>query len=479
MIDFGEFAPDIADLNTSVCRVANNVLPGINSYLPLKSLSESSDALINPCQGAIAIKDSADVNYIYAGDNTKLYNITGATVTDYSKVGDYTDNAETWDFAKWGEQVIASKYGDTPQIMTLGGTVFADLGGTPPQGRTMAVIKGFIVLGNTWDATDGAVTNRVRWSGFEEIDEWTPGTNQADFQNLQGNGGAVKRVIGGEYGVVFQQNSIWRMSYVGTPFVFQFDEVEPVLGTPAGGSVVQYGTNIYYLSHDGFYVLRNGQSSEPIGVSKVDNYFWNDVDESNLHRIKGTISADYDVIMWSYPSTASNGEPDKIIIYNYKTGRWSTAETNTQILFGAATSGVTLEDLDAFGTLETIGSSLDSAAWKGGSSRIGAFSTNNKLSFFSGATLSGNLETAEIGTETNYSTLVSVRPVVDGAATVTIETRDSLADTPVAGLETSLDSSGKANFRTHARYHRIKINTAGDFTHAQGVEPNVVARGKR
>ena len=77
MIPFGELAPDIADLNTNVSRSAINVLPGLNSYLPLKDLSVASDALDNDCTGAVVMKDNSGSNYIYAGDKTKLYNISG------------------------------------------------------------------------------------------------------------------------------------------------------------------------------------------------------------------------------------------------------------------------------------------------------------------------------------------------------------------------------------------------------------------
>ena len=479
MIAFGEFAPDVADLNTGVSSKATNVLPGVNSFLPLKSLSAASDALDNPCVGAVVMKDNDGSNYIFAGDKTKLYNISGATSTDFSQAGNYTDNAESWGFIKWGNKVIASKFGDTPQIMTLGGSVFADLGGTPPQGRTITTIREFVVMGNTWDGTDGNTTNRVRWSGFEDEDGWTVGTNQSDFQDLQGRGGAIQRIVGGEFGIVFQEKSIWRMTYVGTPLVFQFDEVEPSLGTPAGGSVVQYGSNIFYLGQDGFYALRNGTQSEPIGVNKVDRYFWSDVNQSYLTKISGAISPDNGTITWSYPSLNSNGELDKLIIYNFKTGQWSTGEIETQVLFQGATSAYTLEQLDAFGTVDTITSSLDSAIWKGGAFQLAAFDSSNQLAFFSGETLPATLETGEISAEGYLSTLTSVRPVIDGICTVTVSTRDNLVDAPTEGVATSVDSTQKANVRTHARYHRIKINTTGDFTHAQGVEPAVKTRGKR
>jgi len=480
MIPFGELAPDVADLNTNVSSLAHNVTPGVNSYNPQKSLAAQSNALTNPSIGAVTLKDSTGNNYIYAGDKTKLYGIVGVTPTDYSKSGGYTDNSERWNFINWGENVIASKMGDTPQILALGGTTFADLTGTPPQGRTITTIRDFVVFGNTFDSTDGNVTNRVRWSGFNDETAWTVGTNQSDQQDIQGKGGAVKRVIGGEYGIVFQSRSIQRMTYVGTPLVFQFDEIEPSRGTSAAGSVVQYGSDIYYLAQDGFYVLRNGSVSDPIGMNKIDRWFLSNVNDSYLDNITSAVDPERGIVVWSYPSIASSsGVPDSLISYNYKSQRWATSSIDCQMVLQGASSAYTLEDLDAFGNMDTLTASLDNPIWQGGSFKLAAFNTDNKLSYFTGTNLAAEIETGEISTDNRLTRLTEVRPIVDGTTTVKVAHRSQLKNSMVETAYTSVDSSGKANFRTNARYHRITVKTSGDFEHAIGVEVKTKNSGKR
>lgn len=481
MIPFGEFAPDIAPFNVEFASVANNVLPGINSYLPLKTLTSASNALDSRCVGATTMKDYDGVQYIYAGDAQKLYGVSAVTATDYSKALGYTDNTEKWNFTKWGEQVIASKFGDTPQILTLGATTFADLTGTPPQGRSLAVVRDFVVFGNTYDTTDGNQPQRVWWSGFDDETEWTPGTNQSNNTTLQGLGGDIQKIVGGEYGIVFMEKSIWRMDYEGVPTVFQFDEVEPGRGTPAGGSVVVVGADIYFLGQDGFYVLKNGTVSEPIGSSKVDRYFWNDVNESYLSSITSAVNPETGHIFWGYPSSAStDGLPDKALIYNYKIQRWSTAAVDLQILFTGATPSYTLEDLDDFGTLETIGISLDSAVWQGGAYKLGGFNSSNQLAFFSGDTMAATVETGEIYAEGAKTAVNSIRPIIDGPSEVTLLTKENLpSDTEVVTGPTAIDASGKADFRSNARYHRVRVTTTGAFNHATGVEADQVTTDDR
>ena len=481
MIPFGEFAPDIAQYNMEVSTVAKNVLPGINSYLPLKTLTATGEALDGPCVGAVTMKDDDLTNYIYAGDATKLYGLSSATATDYSKALGYTDNAEKWYFEKWGNQVIASKFGDTPQIMTLGGTTFADLAGTPPQGRTVAVVRDFVVFGNTYDATDGNQPQRVWWSGFDDETQWTAGTNQSNYSTLQGTGGVIQTIVGGEYGIIFQEKSIWRMDYEGVPTVWRFDEVEPGRGTAAAGSVISVGADIYFLAQDGFWVLKDGTVSEPIGNSKVDRFFWNDLDEENLANITSAVNPETGHIFWSYPSSSSSGGvSDTVLIYNYKVGRWSTASISLQVLFTGTGSVYTLEELDAFGTVDSIGISFDSAVWQGGSYKLAAFDTSNKLAAFSGDVMMATIETGKVYAEGKKTSVSAIRPIIDGTSEITLLTQDNLpSDTELVDGPYPVDDTGKADFRSNARYHRIRATTTSAFNHAVGVEPTQVTTDDR
>jgi hypothetical protein len=36
----------------------------------------------------------------------------------------------------------------------------------------------------------------------------------------------VQKVVGGEYGLVFQERAVWKMTYIGSPVIFQFDLIE-------------------------------------------------------------------------------------------------------------------------------------------------------------------------------------------------------------------------------------------------------------
>lgn len=471
MIPFGEWLPDQPE-NMERATEALNVYSAANGYLPHCSFSVISSALDSRARGAQSFKDSSEDVYTYAGTTASLYDVSDSP-TDVTRSGDpyATANEDIWEMTKWGDQCIATNYFDEPQEITLGGSNFADLGGSPPRAKYIATVGNFVVLGYINDSVDGVVPNRVHWSAFEDATGWTPGTSQSDIQDLLGNGGAVRKVIGGDYGIVFQDRAIQRMDYVGTPLVFQFNEVEPEKGAWMSGGVVQFGRSVYYISRDGFYELVDGSTSYPIGHEKVNRYFLADFDASYPHRVTAAIDMQNSSIVWSYPGVGnSGGTPNKQIIYNWVTKKFTRAELEIDLLFRGLSIGYTLDQLDPFGTLDTLPASLDSMSWKGGAETLYGFDTSFRYGSFSGPALDAVVETEEHGG--NDRTYISaVRPHVEGGTpTVQIATRDNLTDNVTLSAEASLAATGRANVRSNSRYARVRVNISGGFDHAVGVE---------
>src|SRR5690606_34055770 len=217
---------------------------------------------------------------------------------DVSKSGGYTTGTtEAWKFAQYKDLIAATNYGDAIQAWTLDtSTEFVDLSGDAPQARYIEMIDpGFLMVGNTVDGDDGAVTNRVSWSAIGDPTSWpTPGTAsaesvQSDIQDLP-TGGWVQGIVGavgGARGAVFMDRSIFRIEYEGPGAVFGFYEVERARGCPAPGSIVHLGAFVFYLGDDGFYLF-DGTRSTPIGARKFDKTFYADLDQNYLHRISAT-----------------------------------------------------------------------------------------------------------------------------------------------------------------------------------------------
>ena len=165
---------------------------------------------------------------------------------------------DSWEFLRWRNQVFATNYTDNPQFIDLGGAIFADLT-TALRIKHWAVVRSFVMAGWTEDASDGDVPWRVRWCAFGDPTDWAPSpVTLADFEDLSQK--KIQRVFGGEQGVIMQDTAITRATFVGTPVVFQFDEVISDVGLIAPGAAVQLGDRIYFLSEKGFYELVAGAS---------------------------------------------------------------------------------------------------------------------------------------------------------------------------------------------------------------------------
>lgn len=473
-IDVGEWMPDLPPLENPGAILARNCLPRAKSYGSINSLASFSDALASAALGAIWFQGSDNTVYNFAGTATTLERLTGGNSwSDVSIAGGYSGITH-WEFAKFGDRAIAVAPGQVAQYYDTGvSTLFDNLPGSPPIATRIAVVRDFVVLGDL----DAFGPNFIQWSGFNSSELWTPSRlTQADRQELFGRGGRVQRLVPGEYGVIFQEHSINRMDYTGPPVIFQLDEVERGRGTPAPDSVVWTGNLVFYYGHDGFYLF-NGQNSEQIGANRVDTWFSVESDPTALATMRGVVDRQNRLVLWAFSTSSSNLFNNRIIIYSWATDRWSYAELDTELLAEFVSSGFTLDELDTPlpGGIDLDSINVDSDAFKGGVLGLQAFNPAHESANFSGPPLVADIDLAEYrapGGKRIYTN--SQRPLVDGNTSTVVQvatgTRNLQNENVTFSAPRPLNTIGEVNFRKDARYHRYRLNIAGGFRHAQGME---------
>ena len=475
-IPFGEWLPDQPEHGKQGANVANNVYHTANTYKRFPSLvSYSSNTTSTDSKGAGSFRDNSNTVYNFVATRTNLYQLTSGAFTSRkaSLTGDHDD---FWTFTQFGEYIIESNGVDAVQYFLMGSsTNFANLtaiqtAGTCPVFRVSGVVRDFLVAGNITNAT-----NRIQWSGINDITVWSG--KQSDSQDLPGSGGQVVAITSGEVGYVFRQNQIIRMDYVGGSVVFRLSVISPNRGAVYGRTVCQDNRQIFFYSDDGFYQI-NGDQVLPIGVEKVNRYFDLNLNKAYSDRICAAVDPFNQLAMWLFPSTsnASNttGICDKIIIYNYATKKWSLADASASTIFSQFVGAYTVELMDILSqNLENINAALDTDFWSGGQVLLGAIDSDYKASIFSGTANECEIETAEIegfpGARTNIQ---GVRPIVDATATVTVKTRERLADDESESTSVSMRDSGINPVRKSGRYIRanVKVPSGTTFTHAQGID---------
>ena len=454
-------------VQTNNNTTATNLKNTINGHADFSATV--SDAVVTVTRAAIGGENLTNVS----SDTARLTttNFVGGTPL----TGDATDYIT---FTQFGNYVIVSNGVDPAQFYLMGtSSAFANLStigtsGTVPVFKCSGVIRDFLVTGNHVGAS-----NRIQWSGINDITTWESGTKQSDLQDLPGSGGQIVHITSGEIGYVFRQNQIIRMDYVGGATVFRLSVISPNRGAVYGRTVCQDNRRVFFYADDGFFEV-NGDQVTAIGAEKVNRFFDLDLNKAFSDRIVAATDPFNQLAIWLYPSSAdtsnTTGICDKVLIYNYATQKWSTSTTNASTIFSQFVGAYTVELMDIISeNLDNINISLDTDFWSGGQLLLGAIDSDYKAAIFSGTDNIGEIETTELelfpGTR---SSIIGVRPIVDATATVTLKTRDRLADSATESTSSSMNSTGINPVRQSGRYVKVnvKIPSGGAWKDAQGID---------
>lgn len=470
-INLGEWQPDQPSISGSLTE-AVNIIPQLVGYSPLPSASQYSNAASEDLHTAFTgIYGSTLV--LFAGGLTKLFKFNDLTtdLDNVSKAGNYT-SSPTWEFTQYGNAIIAANNEDKLQAWYLGSsTAFADLSATAPVAKFVTVVRDFVVAANI---DSGAAPNKVQWSDLNDETDWTPApTSQADFQELS-DGGNITGLTGGEFGLILMERGVARMTYTGSPYFFQIDTISRGLGCMESGSVAQYGNTTYFLSDNGFYAC-DGQNLIPIGAEKVDKFFLSDANQSTLSQMSASVDPIRKLVLWEY---RNNDEQNALLIYNWQVKRWTYGVTDADYLSTAATPALTLEALDAFGTVDSITTSFDSRVWVGGKSILSGI-RDNKIITFTGANTNASIATGDIELSQN-SVLTVIKPLSqNGSCNAQVSSTRNLTNTTNYGAISYQNADGRCPVRSAGRFHRIRLLPTGVWTNIVGMDIEAATQGNR
>ncbi|MBV8166218.1 MAG: hypothetical protein JO021_05455 [Alphaproteobacteria bacterium] len=413
-----------------------------------------------------------DADTFTVGIDTTGYSayISGGTAqkaTVYSPGGD-----GSWRFTQFGALALAVNGVDPPQKFDLAvGTNFAALGGKPPVAAFVTTVRDFVLMGKI-----GSTPQRIQWSGLNNCEIWgSIPVSQADFQDLP-DGGNVTGLVGGELGVVLQETAVRRLTYEGSPVVFRIDKIATDIGCSVPNSLASLLDLAFFLHKSGFYMIQGGQAITPIGRGKVDRTFWAEFDESNHFRSSAAIDPVRGLYVFAYPANGSNGIPNRLLIYNWTTQRWSRAVLGCELIFGGVSQqAYALEQLDSLGTLETLPYSLDSSYWSGTVSLLlFGFDVTHRSGSFSGATLDAVCETGEFNPGAGQRSVIrGCRPLIDGGAPlIELGVRETQQATASYGPPIGLTPAGMAPVYGSGRYFRARatIPAGSTWQNMQGID---------
>ena len=482
---FNDWIPDLSPVGHPGLLDAVNCVPLTNSFGELRNTVAVTDGISDKVLAHTWAQSTDSAYHNFAADRTNIYRLLSNNTT-WQTVGTGYDTLE-WGFVVWGSFVIALSPNQAPQVLdaSLGtNEMFADLPGSPPTAGTGAVMRDFLVLGQIEN-----LPNRVQWSGYDDITQWEPSfATLSDYQDLPAYLGRVQRIVPGDYGLIFTEHGIVRMSLFDTADAnvsFRFDVLERGIGTPAPRSVCWLGDTVFFYSQAGFYAF-DGQNLVPIGSNVVDRWFRERVTHVDIREMQGVVDRSNSLVFWAF-RTGSEDNYDSLLVYNFESNRWSHSDSfDCELLTEFVSSNLSLEDLDTFfpdGINAGSAESFDSAVYAGGELDLTVFDTSNRMATLSGPPLPARFVTGEKSLGGDLMFCENIRFLVDAGSDSTsidgyVVHRDDMlsADHTTEG-PFSVNANGDASCLVSSRFQRYRVDVSGGFRHAYGIIPKVRAAG--
>ena len=487
--DIGEWKPDLQKFGVGNIADLNNVYPTATGYSPMHEFVPVTDPIIEDDEpaviaGSATFTDSSGVNHTFAGTSDHLYKLDGTEWDDVTPTGGLTGEIDArWRFAKYGDLVLATNYVDPVQCFNLKtDSVFSVMSATAPKARSIAVVNEFVVLIDTNDTLDGERPNRVWWGpiadpqGTWAVDQ----TTMCDYQDM-GQGAYCTAIVGGSSGTIFMRDAIIKMSFVGSPLVFQFDVIDTVHGCIGVDAAASFGDMIPFVSADGLFIMNNN-SLQQIGLEKVDKYVLDRIPAEALTQSRVVIDPRLKCVWFGIPN--QEGTLTEGLVYHYPTAKWGKVDiSGVQTLHDLTTKGYTLEELDQIDLeIDKLPFSLDSVAYKGSTPIVGGFDYNGRLVYSYGPFSDGFIETADIPLQDHQKRTFAGRIRLgmdgDGCPSMKVSAKQSLFDELSYGPIIEKTRVGDFAFRRAGRFHRFYFNLAGEWYNFTGFDVDATSEGR-
>ena len=175
----------------------------------------------------------------------------------------------------------------------------------------------------------------IRFSEDENINNYTPeATNTAGTQRLQDGTKIMGALVAKENILVWTDNALYAMKFVGAPFTFGFEQVGTNCGLIGKNAAIEIDGVAYWMGNNGFFSFDGTVNTLPCSV---EDYVYDDIDTTKGQQICAGINNLFTEVIWWYP-TANATFNDRYVVYNYgqdnaglPMGNWYTA-TNTNAM---------------------------------------------------------------------------------------------------------------------------------------------------
>ena len=467
------YAPDLPPETPGIIADCEAIIPLPNGFKAQGApLSVGVDALPSAARGFAVIRRLDNNRRIFAATSDAIYETTGTTWNDISRVGGYAlggDVEVRARFAQFGNVTVAA-VGTNNYLQSSTTADFSDIAGAP-KAKVVETVNNFVFAFNYLDDTHGLGSAPNGWwcSALGDETDWTPSVATQSvagtFIETPGPVVAAKRL--GSSIVAYKEKSAFLATYVGAPQIWNWQQLPGELGTFSQETLVSIGTAHFFISDDDFYMF-DGSRFNRIGAP-VRQTFFADLDPSYRTLITSAHDPDNGLIYWYYPSTAGLGTIDSCIVYNYITNKWGRSDTVVELCAAYSDPGITYDGIGAeYTNWDDLPTSIsfDSSFWTSDLPVVAFFDAAHTIMTYGGTPTTSSITTGHSGSQDGFSTIKKIRPrflVTPASSSVEYSHSNTNADAMTQNITSAL-TNNVYDLLWSARWHKFKFNFSGEMT---------------
>ena len=318
----------------------------------------------------------------------------------------------------------------------------------------------------------------IRFSADEDINQYTvEATNTAGTQRLQDGTKIMGALVAKENILVWTDNALYTMKFVGAPFTFGFEQVGTNCGLIGQNAAIEIDGVAYWMGTNGFFSFDGTVNSLPCSL---EDDVYDNIDTTKGQQINAGINNLFTEVTWWYPTSGSDFN-NRYVAYNYgednarlPMGNWYGG-TNTNSIRTSWIDSLIYPKPYATAYNSSSSGTFPAIVGETGLGRSVLFeheigtdqinpdgSTTTLTSFVQSFSFSLQKDQSEIFLAMrrflpNFKVLTGNNKVTIGISDFPAETR---ADSPLSPF-TITSSTNKVDTRARGRYASIKIENTG------------------
>jgi len=288
--------------------------------------------------GTVATGGSIDIKpYEQVGPAAQSYGYGWGTDTwgsggwgEASSANDVSLEPGLWSLSNFGQVLVATiangktftwNAGDALRLTTRASTTTSGFQTTNNPTATRVTLvspttRHLIHLGTETTIGDTSTQDDmfIRFSEQEDINDYTvTAINSAGTQRLQDGTKIIGSLKAKETILIWTDNALYTMKFIGAPFTFGFEQVGTNCGLIGKNAAVEIDGVAYWMSNNGFFAFDGTVKSLPC---TVEDYVYDQADTTKGQQVYAGLNNQYTEITWYYTSQGSEYN-DQYVVFNY------------------------------------------------------------------------------------------------------------------------------------------------------------------